>query len=141
MEDRRRRTWRKRAERYSGGVREAEVEEKKQERETGVLGLEEATKELIAAILNTEEYQAYQAELAKVKRFPGLKEQIDNFRTRNYEFQMNPDKDFNMLERFEKEYANFRENPMVADFLAAELAFCRLMQGLAAQIVSTINFE
>ena len=49
--------------------------------------LESATEEYIAAILSSEEYVTYRQELEKVKQYPELKAQIDDFRKRNFEFQ------------------------------------------------------
>lgn len=95
----------------------------------------------VEEILSTEEYQTYIRELAKVKEFPELKAQIDDYRRRNYELQSIADNDYSKLDMFEKEFEALRENPLVSDFLAAELAFCRLMQGLNATVISKLNFE
>lgn len=103
--------------------------------------IDSATDEFIAAILETDVYQSFAQELAKVKKQPGLKAQIDNFRRRNHEMQMSADMDFNKLDRFEKEYEDFRSNPLVADFLAAEVDLCRMIQRINTRIVSGINFE
>ena len=48
---------------------------------------------------------------------------------------------FEKIEAFEREYEDFREQPMVADFLAAELAFCRMMQRNNDEIMEAIDFE
>ena len=103
--------------------------------------LESATEEYIAAILSSEEYVTYRQELEKVKQCPELKAQIDDFRKRNFEFQQSTDSNFSKLDSFEREYETFRENPMVSDFLAAELAFCRLMQRLNTRITAELRFE
>lgn len=103
--------------------------------------LESVSDEFIAAILESEVYQKYRAELAIVKQEPGLKEQIDNFRKRNHEFQSSPDIDFARLDRFEKEYEDFREKPLVADFLAAELDLIRMIQRIYTRIVAALDFE
>ena len=103
--------------------------------------LESATEEYIAAILSSEEYVTYSKELEKVKQYPELKAQIDDFRKRNFEFQQSTDSNFSKLDSFEREYETFRENPMVSDFLAAELAFCRLMQRLNTRITAELRFE
>ena len=42
---------------------------------------------------------------------------------------------------FEKEYENFRQQPLVADFLAAELALCRMMQDIFGDITEALDFE
>ena len=103
--------------------------------------LDSATEALINAVLATEEYKAYAQELNKVKEFPDLKEQIDDFRKRNFQMQLSADNDFNKLEEFEKEYAAFRENILVQDFLAAELDLCRLIQDLNMRITAALQFE
>lgn len=103
--------------------------------------IDNATDEFIAALLATDVYINYRQELEKVKKEPGLKDQIDDFRKRNYEFQSSTDNDFSKLDRFEKEYENFRANPLVADFLAAELDLCRMMQRINMRITAGLNFE
>ena len=45
------------------------------------------------------------------------------------------------FEQFEKEYADFRENTLVSEFLAAELAFCRMMQDINLQVTEAVHFE
>lgn len=45
------------------------------------------------------------------------------------------------MEAFEQEYAKFRENPLVSDFLRAELAFVRMMQDVNVLLASEIDFE
>lgn len=103
--------------------------------------LENAVNTLTTAILESEEYLAYRAELDKVLQVPGLKAQIDEFRKRNYELQSSADIDFDKLDRFEKEYEDFRSDPLVSDFLAAELAFCRRMQGIETRITAELDFQ
>lgn len=103
--------------------------------------IDNATDELIAAILTSDVYEAYKQELERVKREPGLKAQIDNYRIRNYEFQSSTDNDFAKLDRFEKEYEDFRINPPVADFLAAELDLCRMIQRINMRITAGLEFE
>lgn len=103
--------------------------------------LDETVGVLLEAILQCEEYLAYHAELEKVRQFPELKEQIDEFRKRNFVLQSSADIDFEKLDRFEKEYEDFRSNPLVSDFLAAELAFCRRMQGIENRVTAGLDFQ
>lgn len=100
-----------------------------------------AQDQMIQAILDSDEYKEYRKQLQKVKEFPDLKAQIDEFRRRNYELQQQPDYAFDKLERFEREYRTFRENPMVSDFLAAELEICRMMQELGERLLDALDFE
>ncbi|MDE6923992.1 MAG: YlbF family regulator [Acetatifactor sp.] len=95
----------------------------------------------IMAIKSTETYQNFVRERDRVRQYPELKAQIDDFRKRNYELQSSPDTDFHKIDQFERDYEDFRENPLVDDFLAAELAFCRMMQKANMQVTAAIEFD
>lgn len=106
--------------------------------------LECAVEALITAIRNTDEYRKYEQQKEKVHRFPELKAQIDEFRVRNYRMQQNTSGDedlFYKIEEFEQEYENFREDPLVSDFLAAELDFCRMMQAVNIEVTAALDFD
>ena len=103
--------------------------------------LDHAVSSYIMAIKSTETYQNYVRERDRVRQHPELKAQIDDFRKRNYELQSSADTDFQKIDRFERDYEDFRENPLVDDFLAAELAFCRMMQKANMQVTEAIEFE
>lgn len=102
-----------------------------------------AVENLISVIRDTDKYRRYQTEKEKVNRFPELKEQINIFRKRNFELQnMSSNEDlFYKMEAFDREYEQFLENPIVADFLAAELDLCRMMQDVAARVTDALDFE
>lgn len=103
--------------------------------------LDNAVNALISAVLECEEYLDYRAELEKVLQQPDLKARIDEYRKRNYELQSSMDIDFDKLDRFEKEYENFRSVPLVSDFLEAELAFCKRMQGIETRVTAALDFQ
>lgn len=103
--------------------------------------LNRAVAAYIMAIKSTEIYQNYVRERDKIKQYPELKAQIDDFRKRNHILQTAPDTDFVKIDSFEREYSDFRENPLVDDFLDAELALCRMIQKANMQITEAIEFE
>jgi hypothetical protein len=41
----------------------------------------------------------------------------------------------------QREFESIREIPLVEDFLAAELAFCRMMQGLNNKVADALEFD
>ena len=45
------------------------------------------------------------------------------------------------MEAFEREYEKFREDPLVEEFLDAELAFCRMMQEIDVKLAEAVDFE
>ncbi len=98
---------------------------------------------LITAIHNTKEYQAFLREKEKVARFPELKQKINEYRLKNYELQnsTNDDELFDKMEEFDREYEEFRDDPLVSDFLEAELDFCRMMQDMNMRITAALDFD
>lgn len=105
--------------------------------------IEQATDQFIEAIKQTAEYREYMIQKEKIEKYPKLKEQIYAYRQKNYELQLLGDTDelFEKIDDFQQEYAQFREDPLVSDFLAAELAFCRMMQEINIRIMEGIDFE
>ena len=104
-------------------------------------GVDKALQQLIAEILVSDTYKEYDIQRNKVNQVPDLKAKIDDYRVRNFELQMSEDNALDKIDQFEREYANFRENPLVSDFLAAELAFCRMIQDINTQIAEAMHFE
>ncbi len=70
-------------------------------------------------------------------------DKVNEYRQRNFELQNETDSEelFDRMEAFEKEYEKLREDPLVDDFLRAELAFCRLMQEVDLLLAQAIDFE
>lgn len=97
------------------------------------------------AIKETDIYLEYEKQKERIKAYPDLKEKIDRYRQQNYEIQnkTDPDQLFDRIDAFQKEYEDFREIPLVHDFLAAELAYCRMIQQINEQIKKefAIDFE
>ncbi len=96
---------------------------------------------LVGAILDSAEYREYDKQRNRVNQYPELKAQIDEYRKKNFELQTSEENVFEKLSQLEKEYADLRENPMVSDFLTAELAFCRMMQDINLRLTEALHFE
>ncbi|MCD8325862.1 MAG: YlbF family regulator [Lachnospiraceae bacterium] len=108
--------------------------------ETEVL---KATDELLQRIISSDIYKEYRESLEKVSRYPELKERLDRFRTRNYEVQISMEEGstFESLDDLDREKRGLTQNPLVAEFLAAELALCRMMQEVMDRLVGGLDFE
>jgi cell fate (sporulation/competence/biofilm development) regulator YlbF (YheA/YmcA/DUF963 family) len=97
-------------------------------------------KELVLAILESPEYQELQKVEAEVISTPGLTEQIKEFCWKNYELQNSEEEDlYERMEEFEKEYQEFRSNPVVTAYLEQELKMCRILQAINARITNAIE--
>ncbi|MCR5032070.1 MAG: YlbF family regulator [Lachnospiraceae bacterium] len=103
----------------------------------------EVLDELTDLIRETKEYKNYAIQRDKLRQMPDLKRQIDEFRKENYRMQVmsSPEELFDKAYDFEQRYAAFRDNPIVEDFLAAELALCRLLQRVNTEITAGVDFE
>lgn len=105
--------------------------------------VEAAATKFVKSIKESDIYNTYYYQLERLKRNPELYKEVNEFRQRNYEIQNTSQVDelFDKMDAFEKEYEKFRENPIVDDFLRAELAFCRLMQEVNTFITGELDFQ
>ena len=105
--------------------------------------IEEATKKFAAYIQESDIYKEYLYQREKIKKQPELYDKVNEYRQKNFDLQNESDSEdlLDIMEAFEQEYAKFRENPMVEDFLRAEVAFCRMMQGINVLLTAQIDFE
>lgn len=97
----------------------------------------------VKAVKETETCKRYYYQLEKLKKNPELFKKVNEYRMQNYEIQ-NTSQDHEMFEKmdaFEKKYEKFRDNPIVDDFLRAELALCRLIQEVNVYLTEEIGFE
>jgi cell fate (sporulation/competence/biofilm development) regulator YlbF (YheA/YmcA/DUF963 family) len=103
--------------------------------------IDSSIEQLVTAILESDVYREYDEVRNHVNQYPELKRQINEYRRRNYDLQQNDSNNFEKIDAFEKEFSQFRENPLVSDYLAAELSFCRMMQDINLKITDALNFE
>lgn len=96
---------------------------------------------LIEAIKNTDVFLEFQKQKERLAEYPELRQQIDEYRDKNFQLQTSCQGQvlYDEIEKFQREYEQFREIPLVHDFLAAELAFCRLVQDVNAQILAAMS--
>lgn len=105
--------------------------------------IQDAAMTFMKAIKRSEEYQKYEQYLTELKAEPELYEKVNEFRKKNFEIQ-NSEASENLMERvdeLEREYAALLATPLVEKFLAAELAFCRMIQELDALIAGELDFQ
>lgn len=99
----------------------------------------------IEAVKNSEVYQEYERQKERIKAYPDLKARIDEFRERNYRLQNSENTAtlFEEIDSFTLEYEQFREIPMVHDFLEKELAYCRMIQQINEKLLKAfaVDFE
>lgn len=103
-----------------------------------------ATENFIQEIMKTDIYKEYDFQKRKLKEQPELFEKVREFRQKNFAVQTadaQGDELLVKLEAVEREAEKLRENPLVDNFLSAELAFCRMMQEVNVRIMAGLDFE
>lgn len=104
--------------------------------------IEAALEQLVAAMKSREEYIRFRQAEAKVAEFSGLQQRIDKFRADWYALQSSGAEDlFEQIDRVEEQNGDLRENPFVQEFLAAELALCRMFQRVNWTIMQNLDFD
>ncbi len=98
---------------------------------------------LIDAILSSEEYRQYRALQEQISLEPEKEKAINNFRRRNYLLQRNKDNIdlFDEIDKLEQEFREFRKEPLVEEYLSAELSVCRLVQRINRKLMEQVNFD
>ena len=103
----------------------------------------EAARKFADQIVISDTYKEYLFQREKIKKQPELYEKVNEFRQRNFDLQNAPEGGdlFERMEAFEEEYERFRENPLVDDFLEAEMTFCRMMQDVYVLLAEQVDFD
>ena len=108
-----------------------------------MMEVQEALEQLAQAVKESEVYREYRRQSERVDNAGDMREKIDEYRVRNFELQNSVQTEdlLDKLDDFEREYEKFREDPLVEEFLYAELAFCRMMQEIDVKLAEAMDFE
>jgi len=95
---------------------------------------------LVMTIKESSEYQNFQKAQQRVASIPGLEERIREFCRKNYEIQNSSGEDWHKhMEEFEIQSREFRNHPVVAQYLECELQICRMFQRINAEITNIVE--
>lgn len=101
------------------------------------------TEALIKAILESEEYTRFSELRDQVKEQPELRRQINEFRLHVFEVQ-NSEEPLDMYaeqQRLCRDYEEFRKDPLVNEFLQAELRICRILQKVTEDVAEAVDLD
>lgn len=105
--------------------------------------VKDCTQALIKAILESEEYVHFSELRDQVKEKPELRQQINEFRLHVFEVQ-NSQEPLDMYaeqQRLCRDYEEFRKDPLVNEFLLAELRICRTLQRVTEDIADAMDLD
>lgn len=99
--------------------------------------------QLSAALRGSEAYKAFREVSRKVSEEPQLRQRLDEFRKKNYLLQngSNAYDLFDDVQNLEREYEDMRKNPVIQEYLAAELQICRIIQRCSDEILTSVDME
>ncbi len=105
--------------------------------------IKRCTAALIDAILESDEYTRFCELRDQVREQPELRAQINSFRQHVFEVQNSrePLDMYGEQERLYRNFEEFRKNPLVNDFLEAELRVCRILQRITTDIAAAIDLD
>ncbi len=102
---------------------------------------EKIIQEFVQRLRMTREYKLYEYSKERVRMYPGLWEQIDEYRRKNYMLQKSEEDLFDKIDAFDREYEEFRSNPVVESYLEAEVSVCKMIREIYEQIASAIELD
>lgn len=105
--------------------------------------INDSLKALIAAIQSSDAFRRYQDARTKIHQYPEKEKMLHEFRRKNFALQntKEPIDLFSETDRLEHEYSDMRKDPLIAEFLASEVAVCRIVQKINLDIIACLDFE
>lgn len=104
--------------------------------------IDECIENLIEVVKDSPEYKEYQRMRELVHQEPEKERAIHEFRRRNFELHKFRNVDlYAEMNRLEGEFAPLRAQPYVNEYLAAELAVCRMVQRINYRLMMEIEFD
>ena len=99
--------------------------------------LKTSIEELKQSLLESEAFLRYQKVRAEVHNYPEKEYRLHEFRRKNY-FLQNSKEQLDLFTeegRLEQEYADVYKDPLLGEYLAAEVAVCRIIQQVNKELI------
>ncbi len=98
--------------------------------------------ELKTAIQKSDAFGRYQKAREQVQQYPEKKRRLQEFRKKNFCLQNSKEQIdlFVELDRLAQEYADVYQDPLLSEYLASEVALCRIVQQVSREIIESLNF-
>ena len=104
--------------------------------------MRKALSQFLEELQNSSAFRDYKYQKERIKKVPGMKERINEFRRKRFEFQKYEGEDlFEKIDEFQREYQTFKEEPIVREYLAAELEICRLVQQIYGAVDELVDID
>lgn len=105
--------------------------------------IEKCTRDLLEALRECEEYKTFEENKERMKEHPELRSKMDAFRKKVYLIQ-NSNTPMDRLDEMSKLFKERQEiygEPLVAEYMEAELHMCRILQKISMEIMGVTKVE
>ena len=98
---------------------------------------------VIQAIKTSEAYTTYCSAFQRIQEYPDVERQVNEFRKKSYEIQKRKDTSgiYDDMIHLQDEYAALRRNPLVNEYLQADIDVCKLIQNINWKIIQSLDFQ
>ncbi len=102
--------------------------------------VKQTTEKIIDMVKETELYQTYSFYKERILKQPALHQKLEVFRREAHELSEAPESEImDRTDAFREKYSDFLENPLVDDFLSAEIALVRAVQKITSDVVAALD--
>ena len=102
--------------------------------------VKQTTERILEIIRDTELYRAYVFHRKRLMKQPALYEELRQFRREAHELKNAPEAELmDRTDAFREKYATFLENPLVDDFLSAEMSLVRAVQKISVNVINALD--
>ena len=104
--------------------------------------MKKAIQQFLDELQESAAFKDYKYQQKRIKKIPGMIQRINEYRAKRFEFQKYTGEDlFEKIDEFQREYQTFKEEPIVREYLAAELEICRLVQQINGAIDELVDID
>lgn len=98
--------------------------------------------QLKTAVTNSDALKRYQRAMDAVHEYPEKAKRLQEFRKKNFLLQSRREVDlYEEQERLHQEYEDLYRDPLTSEYLASELAICRVAQRMSRELIECLNIE
>ncbi|MCD8133710.1 MAG: YlbF family regulator [Clostridiales bacterium] len=105
--------------------------------------IKKSVENLVDALKDSDEFRRYREACGQVRRFPEQEKRLREFRKKNFQLQ-NAAEQIDLFSESDKlmaEYQDLYGDPVSREFLAAEVAVCRIVQKVNRELIEFLEFE
>jgi cell fate (sporulation/competence/biofilm development) regulator YlbF (YheA/YmcA/DUF963 family) len=99
--------------------------------------------ELKKELQTSEAVVRYHNARTALEQYPEKNSRVQEFRKKNFRLQTSKENIdlFAELEQLEREYEDVYRDPVTAEYLASEVAVCRILQQIGEELVKCLDFD